>query len=204
MDIKELKSKYNLSNNDFWKLKQNSNTWIISHDACEKIAAVEGIELVKIEVLNSERDFCRYLITMKKGEKQITSTGEAEIINTKKVWSMSWEMKKWIEEWKKFGNCQSNYPGAMAEKRGIDRCILKLIDAYQYGIYSSSESDDFKKTKGKKEKVYQLEEFENMNKEEAKEFLNEITKLHSQYEEILEFFTLKFKTNKGVNNVKGS
>ena len=31
----------------------------------------------------------------------------------------------------------------MAEKRGIDRCILKLIRAYQYGISSEVEADDF-------------------------------------------------------------
>ena len=33
------------------------------------------------------------------------------------------------------------------EKRGVDRCVLKLINAYEYGIYSDSESDDFKKPK---------------------------------------------------------
>ena len=33
----------------------------------------------------------------------------------------------------------------MAEKRGVDRCVLKLINAYEYGIYSDVESDDFKK-----------------------------------------------------------
>ena len=34
----------------------------------------------------------------------------------------------------------------MGEKRGIDRCILKLINAYEYGVYSDSEADNFKKT----------------------------------------------------------
>ena len=37
------------------------------------------------------------------------------------------------------------YIASMAEKRGIDRCVLKLINAYQYGIYSEVEADDFKK-----------------------------------------------------------
>ena len=35
--------------------------------------------------------------------------------------------------------------GAMAEKRGKDRAILKLINAYEYGIYSDVEADSFKK-----------------------------------------------------------
>jgi hypothetical protein len=34
----------------------------------------------------------------------------------------------------------------MAEKRGVDRCILKLINAYEYGIYSEEEADSFKKS----------------------------------------------------------
>ena len=44
------------------------------------------------------------------------------------------------------GNCKSNYIGCMAEKRGVDRSILKLIDAYQYGVYSETESDSFQRT----------------------------------------------------------
>ena len=42
-------------------------------------------------------------------------------------------------------NSKNNYYGSMAEKRGIDRCVLKLIQAYQYGIYSEVEADDFKR-----------------------------------------------------------
>ena len=33
----------------------------------------------------------------------------------------------------------------ICEKRAKDRAILKLIDAYQYGIYSDVESESFKK-----------------------------------------------------------
>ena len=68
-------------------------------------------------------DFARFLITMQKGDKTIVSVGEA---STK--------------------NCTSNYYGCMAEKRGIDRCVLKLINAYEYGIYSDVEADAFKQT----------------------------------------------------------
>ena len=98
--------KYNLEGTDFWKHKQ-SGKWIITHDACEKIASKENIILVDWETLNSERDFCRFLITMAKEGKEIASIGEAS------------------KE-----NCQSKYYGSMAEKRGVDRCILKLINAY--------------------------------------------------------------------------
>jgi len=124
MRIKELAKKYNLGKNDFWELKRGQKSmWIITHDAIEKIAIIENIELTKFEVLNTEVDFARFLITMQKGDKTIVSVGEA---STK--------------------NCTSNYYGCMAEKRGIDRCVLKLINAYEYGIYSDVEADAFKQT----------------------------------------------------------
>ena len=133
MEIKDLANKYNLDpKTDFWKHKQ-SGKWIITHDACEKIASMENIILAKWETLNSERDFCRFLITMAMGEKLISSIGEAS------------------KE-----NCQSKYYGSMAEKRGVDRCILKLINAYEYGIYSDSEADSFKKPVEAKEDVGEI------------------------------------------------
>ena len=125
MRIKELAKKYNLGKDDFWELKRGQRSmWIITHDAIEKIAIIENIELTKFEVLNSDVDFARFLITMQKDDRTIISVGEA---STK--------------------NCTSNYYGCMAEKRGIDRCVLKLINAYEYGIYSDVEADAFKQAK---------------------------------------------------------
>jgi hypothetical protein len=124
MKIRELAKKYELGKDDFWELKRGSRSmWIITHDAVEKIAIIENIELIKFEVLNTEVDFARFLITMSKGNKQIISVGEASS-----------------------KNCTSTYYGAMAEKRGIDRCVLKLINAYEFGIYSDVEADAFKKS----------------------------------------------------------
>ena len=121
--LKELAKKYNLNKNDFW-LHKPSGKYIILHDAVEKIASMEQIEIVDFKVLNSEQGFARFLITMSKGNKKVTTIGEADS-----------------------KNCVSGYKGMIAEKRGIDRCVLKLINAYQNGIYSDSESDDFKKPK---------------------------------------------------------
>jgi hypothetical protein len=122
MTIKELAEKYNLSKEDFWELPQKKGLWIISHNACEKIASIEKIELTDIRVLNSEKDFCRFLVTMKKNDMEIMTIGEADK-----------------------SNCHNLYIGSMAEKRGVDRAILKLINAYEYDVYSEIESDDFKK-----------------------------------------------------------
>mgnify|MGYP003110691180 CR=1 FL=1 len=123
MTITQLAEEYGLSkepNVDFWHHKQ-SGQWIITHNAIEKIATSEKIELVDWETLNSERDFCRFKITMKMRNRVVTTIGEADK-----------------------SNCMSKYLGAMAEKRGIDRAVLKLINAYQYGISSEVEADDFK------------------------------------------------------------
>ena len=100
MNIKDLANKYKLEKDDFWH-HQQSGQWIITHNAVEKIAHIEIVELVNIQVLNSEVDLVRFLITMKLGEKEIKTIGEAD--------------RK---------NCFSQYLGAMAEKRGVDRAVL--------------------------------------------------------------------------------
>ena len=79
--IKSIAKKYELSKDDFWLHKQSGN-WIITHNAVEKIQYIEGIEMVEFKVLNSERDFARFLITMKMGDKKVTTIGEADKINT--------------------------------------------------------------------------------------------------------------------------
>ena len=123
MNIKELSKKYNLTKEDYWQ-ESRSKKWIISHDACEKIADMEGIIFGPPQILNSEQNFVRMVISGKKGEVLMWSIGEADN-----------------------KNCKNLYFGAMAEKRGKDRVILKLINAYEYGIYSDVEADDFKKAK---------------------------------------------------------
>ena len=154
MNIKELAKKYDLVEGDFWNHKQ-SGQWILTHDAVEKIATIEGILLVNIETLNSEKDLVRFLITMAKGDVTITSVGEADD-----------------------KNCFSGYKGCMAEKRGVDRCVLKLINAYQYGISSEVEAEDFKKPAYYQKTDNQSEKFADMlehpyfvgKKKETKEF----------------------------------
>ena len=168
MNINELAEKYNLRKDDFWEHKQAG--WIIKHDACEKIASIEGITLAEIKVLNSEKDFARFLITMSVGDKKVTSVGEADTKNS-----------------------FNNYIGSMAEKRGIDRCVLKLIKAYEYGVYSDVEANDFKKENTKSMTKYQATQiveilkhkegydknivkkiFQNLNHDEAKDIIEHL------------------------------
>ena len=127
MNIADLGKKYKLDGKvDVWKCHDN---WILTHDACTKIALIENIKLSKIESIYQTENICRFLVTMVKEDKDgnvinsVTSVGEATFPK----------------------DCKITYISSMSEKRGIDRCVLKLINAYQYGIYSEVEADDFKR-----------------------------------------------------------
>ena len=118
--IKELQKKYELSKDDFWNL--TGNVWIILHDAVEKIANKENIIFQLPTLLRNDKDSVAFLGTAILKDNEIWATGEASL-----------------------SNCKVPYPFAMAEKRLKDRLTLKLINAYEYGIYSDVESDQFKK-----------------------------------------------------------
>ena len=55
------------------------------------------------------------------------------------------DVQVWTTGEVSINNCKAPYPFAMAEKRLKDRLTLKLINAYEYGIFSDSEADSFKK-----------------------------------------------------------
>ena len=131
MTIDDLANKHNFKKDvDYWQHKQ-SGQWILKHNSIEKIANAENIKIQKIEPLYQSETSSRFLITMGRWiddtcvEVMIT-TGEADK-----------------------SNCTNAYITAMAEKRGKDRGILKLINAYEYGISSEEEADDFKASKPK-------------------------------------------------------
>ena len=158
MDIKQLADKYELTKDDFWELRKNSNKWIITHDACEKIAVQENIVFEPPQIIN----YTPTIIT-ENGEKvqKVTKWGTQR-------WTPAWagtcqkksgdvamiitgykqdnpDYKIWTTGEANGDNCTMNYLMAMSEKRGKDRIILKLINAYEYGIYSDVEADDFEK-----------------------------------------------------------
>ena len=173
MNIKELADKYELGKDDFWELRKNSNKWIITHDACMKIAFIEGIEFEKPE----ERLNIPTTIT-ENGEKV------QKVMYGKQTWKPAWagtcqkhtgavsliitgyksdnpDYKIWTYGEADASNCTSTYYGAMAEKRGKDRIILMLINAYQYSIYSDVEADNFSK-KEKQPTQPQLDKLHNL------------------------------------------
>ena len=125
MGIKDLAEKYKLGKSDFWEMKFGGKSmWIITHDAVEKIADIENIEFHIPQVFRDNNSNIAFLGEATKGDKEVWSTGESSSFNNK-----------------------NPYNWAMAEKRLKDRLTLKIINAYEYGIYSDVEADDFKKGK---------------------------------------------------------
>lgn len=120
MEIKQLAEKYNLSKDDFWQHKQSGN-WILTHDACIKIAVKENIQFGRPDVFRDDNSNVALLGDAKRGNTIAWSTGEAGP-----------------------KNCRMAYPWAMAEKRLKDRLTLQLVNAYEFGVYSEVEADDFK------------------------------------------------------------
>tara|TARA_Y100001963_G_scaffold6365_1_gene8189 strand:+ start:528 stop:1052 length:525 start_codon:yes stop_codon:yes gene_type:complete len=172
VEIKDLIKKYSLNKSDVWECHGN---WILTHDAITKISHKENISLDKIESIFQTETECRFLVTMTKEDvtspMTITSVGEANKTN-----------------------CQSKYLGSMAEKRGIDRCVLKLIKAYENGIYSEEEAEKFKKPESSMVTIkqknmitnlcakYKLKQYDYdvMTKEEASKIISDIQNSEQQ------------------------
>lgn len=178
MEIKDLANKYNLDpKNDFWKHKQ-SGKWIITHDAVEKIAVIEDITLAwntvtgepLLKVINSTDSLFVCRVTMQKGNRFISTFGEASS-----------------------KNCQSKYLAMMGEKRAYDRAILKMINAYQYGIYSEEEADNFTKDKNDPyAKHRNVEQKPLLSKAQGKRIITLETELTGQIKRPIDFTNLTF------------
>jgi len=121
-EMKSIAAAYELSQDDWW-LHPQSKKWIIKHDAVEKIASIEKIKFDLPIVASSDINNVALIIS---------ATYKDE-----KVWTMGEARKE---------NCKMAYYWAMAEKRGKDRCVLKLLNFYEKGIYSDVEADDFNRS----------------------------------------------------------
>jgi hypothetical protein len=107
-----------------WKHKQ-SGLYIASHKALEIVAAEAGVTYDNPQVLelNLDAKTCAVLVTGRLKEACEWSIGESATYNT-----------------------NIGYPCSMAEKRGKDRVILKLLGIHGF-IYSEEEIEESKKDK---------------------------------------------------------
>ena len=96
----------------------------------------------------------------------------------------------------------------MAEKRCIDRCILKLINAYEYGIYSDSEADSFKKPKTEANDPYarhrDVEQEPLLSKAQGRKIIMLETGLSGQIKRPVDFTNLTFAdADTYINKLEG-
>lgn len=96
--------------------------WVVYHKAIERIAAKAGVTFEMPEIVEARTADKTVAIVVRgfMGDRSEWSFGEAAPSNNKNA-----------------------YPYAMAEKRGKDRVVLKLVGLHGLA-YSEEESDDFK------------------------------------------------------------
>ena len=146
----ELAERYNLTKDDFWKSPQGFV--IVSRRGVEKIQAKMNAK-VEYSVVESLSDPSQSLYVIK-------ATGTVRMApETYQRWSYN-ETNGAMEERigvmprervvETFGESSPKntrggaqaYPVAMAEKRALSRCILKLSDFYQLEVFSEDEINE--------------------------------------------------------------
>jgi hypothetical protein len=116
--LNEMYSLYGIDKGDTFSHKHYT---IITRGGIEKIQAKANID-IKFELQDVGVAGVIIKAIATKGEKTIETFGSASKDTS-----------------------QSKYYAEMAEKRAMSRAVLKLIDAYRYGIFSEDESEEFKK-----------------------------------------------------------
>ena len=114
-------------------------TWVIKHKALEKVGVYLGITfdmptIIETDIKNKSVSVCV------QGHRNLNVSQEDSKTNTKENKIVR------ISAWS-FGesapyNTTNKYPFAMAEKRAVDRVILKLIGMHG-DLYSEIEADSF-------------------------------------------------------------
>ena len=126
-------------NSAVWSLPQNKNVLIIKHKALEKISAHLGMWFDPPDVLENNTD------------KNIVSMCVRGYIDDGKGKNSAWSIGEVSPK-----NNTNKYPYATAEKRAIDRVILKLLGVHG-DMYSEEEAEDFKTNNAKGGSVEKLD-----------------------------------------------
>ena len=112
-----------------WSLPQNQNVLIVKHKALEKISAHLGMWFDPPKIIESDT------------EKKVVSLVVQGYIDDGKGKNTAWSIGEVSPDNYKTYAKQSTYPFAMAEKRAIDRVILKLLGVHG-DFYSQAEIDE--------------------------------------------------------------
>lgn len=124
-DIKELLQKHNLKKEDVWDCH---GTWVLYHKSIERIQLKEKIIIVDltVEYIDLALSSCVVKCTAVKDGIKVITFGECTPKNNR-----------------------NSYPVAMAEKRAIDRAVLKLTG--MHGDFYSEDEMNIKEEESKKD-----------------------------------------------------
>lgn len=112
-----------------WRVQSNA---VIYHKTLERIAAKAGVVWDPPHIVRAERD-----------EAVILVTGRIRSVDSDSVSPAEWSLGEAVVNVNyRVSPKQAAYVYAMAEKRGKDRVILKLIGLHGL-VYSEDEADDF-------------------------------------------------------------
>lgn len=141
--IEMVRDAYGLNRDDFWELPQKRGTWIIKHAALEVVAMKARIEFDPPMILEANGA---------EGVAAVCVTGRMETKDRGIIskWSIGEASPK---------NSKNAYPWAMAEKRAVDRVILKLVGIHGL-VYSEDEADDFREPEAPRQLVKVTREVE--------------------------------------------
>lgn len=117
--IEAIRKEYDLSTDDFWQLPQSKKTWCVKHSALEVVAAKAGIVFDMPQIIEAN------------GGGGVAAVCVRGTFKDRAIWSIGEANPK---------NSRNAYPWAMAEKRAIDRVILKLVGIHGL-VYSEEEID---------------------------------------------------------------
>jgi hypothetical protein len=138
-----------------WRVQGNA---VILHKALERIAARARISFDDPKVIRAERDEAVVLVrgTLKHLPDELRDSFNAkyddpmlQAVHERDKWSLYETVSAWsfgealINVNYRVSGRQAAYVYAMAEKRAVDRVILKLIGLHGL-LYSEEEADDFK------------------------------------------------------------
>lgn len=127
-ELRKVLKAHGLGADAVWKLPQ-SGKWVVYHWALERIAASAAITFDTPQIVEAN------------GVERIAAvcvTGRAPVNGSVNGERVEWSIGEAAPH-----NNKNAYPWAMAEKRGKDRVILKLIGLHGVA-YSEEEADDFK------------------------------------------------------------
>ena len=129
----KLYKKYNLTPKDIFKSPLGFT--IINRSGIDKIQAVAQIEInYSLEKVSDDN---KYVVIKAIGIMNSKIDSEGDILKESKRIETYGESSP--------QNTRNQYPIAMAEKRAMSRCVLKLTGFYELGVYGEDEVNEIEK-----------------------------------------------------------